>query len=329
MDIHSINRHITGSKKDASKKFEEDVLNGLLSSPKKLYPKYFYDEEGTALFRKIMDTPEYYLTGCELDIFKNKTAELAKCITPDVAPFDLIELGAGDGFKSKHLLHYLSRANAEFTYMPIDISNSILGFLRNSLQTELPRLQVQGFEGEYMEMLTEACASSNRRKVILFLGANIGNMEVDESINFCRQLRTLLSPGDLVLIGFDLKKNPKTVLSAYNDKSGVTSMFNLNLLKRINRELLANFVLDQYEHYPMYDPVSGSCRSFLVSLRSQHVNIGKQTIQFEKDEVIAMEISQKYNLNEIRSLAKNTGFETVGMVMDSQEWFVDAIWKIK
>lgn len=316
------------SENDVLRKFEMEVLDGLKSIPKKLQPKYFYDETGTALFRRIMELPEYYLTDCELDIFKNKTGELAKLITQDKSPFDLIELGAGDGFKSKYLLDYLYHGSADFTYMPVDISKSILSYLCHSLDSKFSDLEVKCFEGEYLEMLSRACSSSDRRKVVLFLGANIGNMEKGEAEEFCSQLRDLLSPGDIMLIGFDLKNNPKKVLAAYNDTSGVTSKFNLNLLQRINRELLANFVVDQFEHYPMYDPVSGSCRSFLVSLRDQQVNIGEETIYFDKNEFIQMEISQKYNTMEIQRLAESTGFKTLGMVMDSNQWFVDAIWKI-
>ena len=327
MDRHLLSTVVTASKKDSAAKFKKDVLNGLQSNPKKLHPKYFYDEVGTELFRKIMKLPEYYLTDCELDIFQNKAAELSRLINQNKDGFDLIELGAGDGFKSKYLLDYLFRGNADFTYMPIDISNSVLTYLSNSLHSELPGMKVQPFEGEYMEMLAEACYTSDRRKVVLFLGANIGNMEMEEAMEFCSELQVLLSPGDLLLIGFDLKKNPEQVLSAYNDKSGITSKFNLNLLERINRELEADFKLDQFEHYPTYDPISGSCRSFLVSLKDQQVAIGEKKVNFYKNEIIQMEISQKYDASGICNLAVNTGFETLGMIMDSKQWFVDAIWK--
>lgn len=327
MERQLLNTIATASEKDSAANFKKDVLNGLQSSPKKLQPKYFYDEAGTELFRKIMKLPEYYLTGCELDIFQNKTAELAKLINQNSDGFDLIELGAGDGFKSKYLLDYLCHCHSEFTYMPIDISKSALTYLSNSLHSELPAMEVQTFEGEYMEMLAEACYASDRRKVVLFLGANIGNMEMEEAMAFCSELQVLLSPGDLMLIGFDLKKNPEKILSAYNDKSGITSKFNLNLLERINRELDANFVVDQFEHYPTYDPISGSCRSFLVSLKDQQVTIGEKNLNFYKNEVIQMEISQKYDANGICNLAENTGFETLGMITDSKQWFVDAIWK--
>jgi len=329
LDVNGTRTVESGVGRETFARFKKDVLKGLFSTPKKLHPKYFYDEKGSALFREIMGLPEYYLTGCELDIFKNKTDELGRMVSMGGTPFDLIELGAGDGFKSTYLLRHLYHEKTTFSYMPIDISGAILDVLGSSLQSEFPGLGVQGYEGEYMEMLAEACSRSNNRKVVLFLGANIGNMEPDECKDFCTQLQSLLSPGDMVLIGFDLKKDPKQVLKAYNDASGVTSKFNLNLLERINRELMADFDLDQFEHYPSYDPISGACKSFLVSLRKQEVRIDGHTIGFDKNEVICTEISQKYDLTEIQNLAEQTGFHPYGMIYDSKKWFVDAVWKIK
>lgn len=329
LDVNGTSTVVSRLGRETFVRFKDDVLKGLFSVPKQLHPKYFYDERGSALFREIMVQPEYYLTGCELDIFKNKTDELSKMVSMDGTPFDLIELGAGDGFKSTHLLRHLYHEKKTFSYMPIDISGAILDVLGNSLQSEFPGLDVQRFEGEYMEMLAEACSRSNNRKVVLFLGANIGNMEPDECQDFCGQLESLLSPGDMVLIGFDLKKAPKQVLKAYDDASGVTSKFNLNLLERINRELMADFDVEQFEHYPMYDPISGACRSFLVSTLEQEVHIDGHTIRFAKNEVICTEISQKYDLMEIQNLADQAGFDTIGMIHDSKKWFVDAVWKIK
>src|SRR5690606_4608597 len=225
-EMQGNNTLIKETNRDPLKKFGADVLKGLLSTPKRLDSKYFYDLEGTALFRELMELPEYYLTDCELDIFKNRTHALAHFVTAGNTPFDLIELGVGDGFKSKYLLQHLSLINVGFRYMPIDISGSVLGFLRDSLKLELPHLEVKGFMGEYFEMLPRACAGSDRRKVVLFLGSNIGNMERDDCLDFCRNLRGHLCPGDMALIGFDLKKNPKTILGAYNDGQGVTARFN-------------------------------------------------------------------------------------------------------
>jgi len=161
---------------------------------------------------------------------------------------------------------------------------------------------------------------------VLFLGSNIGNMQVNESEDFCRELRNHLSAGDMMLIGFDLKKNPKTVLAAYNDKGGITKRFNLNLLERINRELNADFDTSKFEHYPTYDPESGTCKSYLISVCNQEIKIGPETIRFLKDEYIFMEISQKFTVSQTDQMASNTGFKSIHHFFDSKKWFIDVIW---
>jgi L-histidine N-alpha-methyltransferase len=241
-------------------------------------------------------------------------------------PFDLIELGAGDATKSTFLLKYLLEQKADFTYLPIDISSNVISYLNVTLPVTLPGLKIQGLNGDYFDMLKKAAAQSNRRKVVLFLGSNIGNMPPNNAEAFCRELRNHLSPGDKVLMGIDLKKNPSTVLAAYNDKDGITKRFNLNLLERINRELGGNFNLSQFEHYPMYDPESGACRSYLVSQTDQQVKIGNESIHFLKDEYIYMEISQKYTIMQTNQMASNSGFNALHIFTDSKKWFIDAIW---
>lgn len=309
-------------------KFREDVLEGLYSTPKRLPSKYFYDKTGDRLFQQIMACPEYYLTNCELEIFQNKTVELAQIITSVTGAFDLIELGAGDATKSQYLLKYLSDQQVTFTYMPIDISGNILSVLETRLKAEIKDLDITCLEGEYFEMLSVAAELSARRKVVMFLGANIGNMPPREAAVFCRQLRAHLEPGDLVLMGFDLKKHPLFIWQAYNDTAGITSRFNLNLLHRINRELEGNFELEQFEHYQTYDPGNGACKSYLVSLRDQTVTIGNSQVLFARDETIFMEISQKYTLEEVDKLAGASGFTPVYSCSDAKRWFTDAFWKV-
>jgi L-histidine N-alpha-methyltransferase len=307
--------------------FYQDVLSGLTVSPKKLQSKYFYDAAGDKLFQEIMNSPEYYLTNCELEIFSEQTATLAQTLTNRFAAFDLIELGAGDATKSTFLLQYLLETKVDFTYLPIDISSNVIRQLEQNLPQQLPGLQMRGLNGDYFDMLKEASQLSSRPKVVLFMGSNIGNMPVKEAQAFCQALRHQLSPNDLLIIGFDLKKNPKTVLAAYNDAAGVTKNFNLNLLKRINRELEANFNVDQFDHYPTYDPENGACKSYLVSLTKQQVKLGEHLIAFEENELIDMEVSQKYNLQETDALAKQANFEPVAHFFDRKKWFVDAIWQ--
>lgn len=309
-------------------KFRSDVLNGLKSDPKKLSSKYFYDKTGDRLFQEIMAMPEYYLTKCELDIFKNKTESLTSLLNADNEPFDLIELGAGDALKSTYLLEYLIDQGKDFTYMPIDISGNILSVLNEKLNSQIPNLEIVSLEGDYFEMLDKAASMSSRKKVVLFLGSNIGNMNQDEAESFCVELKRNLNSGDIVLIGFDLKKNPHIILNAYNDQAGITATFNLNLLSRINRELKADFKIENFQHYQTYDPVSGACRSYLVSLKDQNITIGNEIISFKENELIDMEVSRKFSEPEINRLAEKSGFKFLGDVKDSKNWFVDSVWKV-
>jgi L-histidine Nalpha-methyltransferase len=309
--------------------FWKEVTAGLSKKQKELPSKYFYDAQGDLLFQEIMACEDYYLTRCEEDIFRNKTSLLSKPITEPGTPFDLIELGAGDGSKTYLLLKKLMEEGADFTFIPIDISANILSVLEKNLHQTLPNLTISPKEGDYFEALREVVSDSDKRKVVLFLGSNIGNMNPDESLEFCRHLSGELSPGDLVIMGFDLKKNPSTILRAYTDSEGITSRFNLNLLSRINRELGGNFNIEQFEHYQCYDPMSGACRSFLISLTNQLVNIGEEQFFFRKNEPIYMEVSQKFSLEEIDELAKKSGFDSIANCLDSKKWFADAIWVVK
>lgn len=311
----------------AGNRFLDDVTTGLSSKPKRLQSKYFYDDEGDRLFQEIMNSPEYYLTDCEMEIFTQQTARLAVTILEGGQPFDLIELGAGDATKSIHLLKNLLQQQADFAYLPIDISGHVISSLNATLPLSLPGLKIKGLNGEYFDMLNKAASLSDRRKVVLFMGANIGNMPVTDAAAFCKELRKHLQAGDMAIIGFDLKKNPETILAAYNDSQGITRKFNLNLLTRINRELGADFDIKQFDHYATYDPETGSCKSYLVSLNKQQVHLpGAEVISFEKDEYIFMEISQKYTLEQAAVFAQEAGFQVTGNFFDSKQWFVDTVW---
>jgi L-histidine Nalpha-methyltransferase len=311
---------------DDKEQFRSDVIKGLLSNPKRLSSKYFYDKKGDELFQRIMDCPEYYLTRCELDIFQNQTAEIASIISSvGNLPFDLIELGVGDGTKTRFLLSELLQTQISFNYLPIDISGNILTELKQNFSS-LQGLNITTLQGEYLDMLREATRISNNRRVVLFLGSNIGNMDINAARQFCQDVRSLLEPGDLFLIGFDLKKNPQTVLDAYNDKSGYTRDFNLNLLHRINTELAADFDIDLFNHYPTYDPHTGACKSYLVSSRNQTVRIDNSEIHFKEGEWVYTEISQKYSSADIKELALNSGFSVLKNLTDKKHWFVDSIW---
>jgi L-histidine N-alpha-methyltransferase len=310
--------------------FGTEILEGLRAMPKYLPSKYFYDKAGDRIFQEIMNCSEYYLFSCELEIFRKRTAEMVAAIMQPGSPFDLIELGPGDCKKSAYLLRHLVGSGARFTYIPIDISSNVINHLETQLPAKITGLSIRGLNGEYLPMIKQATKASGRRKVVLFLGSNLGNMSPAEARLFCRKLRCHLMPGDLALIGLDLKKCPDIILAAYNDKTGITKRFNLNLLERINRELNADFDTRQFQHFPVYDHPSGACKSYLISLADQQVTLwcngDKKRIGFVRNEEIFMEISQKYRIDQVDHLAAGAFFKPVERFCDDRGWFLDALW---
>lgn len=309
--------------------FHKDVVQGLSAPSKHLFPKYFYDAKGDYLFQQIMDCPEYYLTRAEREILSTQSQKIAQQCADLHPHFDLVELGAGDASKTTYLLDAALQLKCCQRYFPIDISESMIEHLNWALPPKFPGLHVKGLAGEYFPMLEHLKSKRAQPKLVLFLGASIGNMLPDEALAFCQSLRTFLNPGDLLLIGFDLKKNPQIILDAYNDRGGLTRDFNHNLLHRINRELGANFNTSYFKHYPVYDPGTGSCKSYLISTRSQSVVLSDGTeFSFDKDEAIYMEVSQKYSKNEIDQLGLSAGYEAIQSYFDQQRWFVDVLWRV-
>jgi len=324
--MNEISEPISLSEK-ALKAFRDDVLSGLKKEPKQLQSKYLYDAEGDELFRQIMRAPEYYLTDCEMEIFKDQCAEMAAPLKGFKEGFDLIELGAGDAAKSYYLLECLMSQGFDFTYYPIDISGNIINLLTEQLPARLPGIKIQGIQGDYFEALKKAVAISSRPKLVMFLGGNIGNMPPKEALGFCIELRQNLSSGDMILMGFDLKKDPWVIFNAYNDQGGITEKFNLNLLSRINRELGANFDISLFHHYENYDPETGACKSYLISKAEQAVTISDDTIYFREHEYIFTETSHKYAPEQLDTFASGSGFESLLKLKDSKCWFTDVIWR--
>jgi L-histidine N-alpha-methyltransferase len=310
--------------------FAAEVLEGLTATPKHLSSKYFYDDEGSRLFQEIMKLPEYYLTGCELEIFEQQAADIYSAFANGDSAFDLIELGAGDGTKTAILVsHFLGR-NADITYSPIDISSEALDALSAKFTTEFPALRMEPLQGDYFHILKSLKNGGGRRKVLLFLGSNIGNFTREQSVSFFRDLHDVMNPNDLLFIGFDLLKDPHVIVRAYDDSQGVTARFNLNLLKRINRELGADFDLDKWSHYAIYRPVECAARSFLISREKQKVRINalNRCFEFEQWEAVFMEISQKYSLAMIEGLAGASGFEVKENFFDRRNYYCDSLWQL-
>ncbi len=311
--------------------FLSDVIAGLTASPKYLSSKYFYDDEGSRIFQRIMEMPEYYLTDCEMEIFKTQKQEVLKSFAYSGEPFHLIELGAGDGIKTAVLLEYFVSQGVLFEYLPVDISGEAVKHLTQMMKRRIPELTIHGKVGDYFEMMDLLNRYDHHQKILMFLGSNIGNFNAEEADSLLKKLYNVMQAGDLLFTGFDLQKDAEIILQAYNDPHGYTADFNLNLLRRINRELGADFDTENFKHHELYNPENGRAESFLISKVKQQVFFPEidQTFTFEKGEQIYMEMSQKYSLQMIESMAENTGFEVVRNFIDSRQYYVNSLWKPK
>lgn len=310
-----------------NEEFIKDVDEGLSSEPKSLPSKYFYDKKGDELFVQIMHMPEYYLTRAEHEIFKNQTKNIIEALQLNTDTyFELIELGAGDGSKTKELLQLLDKDNYKFDYFPIDISQNALDKLERTINKELPNVSVKKKQGDYFQVL-ESLKDSHHHKVILFLGSNMGNMSDEIASLFIYKLGANLGFNDKLFLGVDLIKSKIIILPAYNDSKGITRDFNLNLLNRINIELEANFNIDKFTHQPEYIEKEGVAKSHIVSSIEQKVYIKKidKTYNFAKGEKILTEISRKYNDEIINKIISDTDFRITGKLNDSKKYFSDYV----
>ncbi|MBB6682612.1 L-histidine N(alpha)-methyltransferase [Aequorivita sp. 609] len=307
--------------------FKTEVKEGLSSFPKYLSSKYFYDKKGDKLFQDIMAMPEYYLTGCEFEILATHTKTIGELFRDRENGLDLIELGAGDGKKTKLLLKYMTDNNFNFVYKPIDISENAVELLTNNLAQEMPSLTVDAEIGEYFEVLERLKGFNKRKKVIVVLGSNIGNLLHPKAIDFLTKLKDTMLAEDLLFMGFDQKKNPQTVLDAYNDHTGITAAFNKNILTRINRELNANFEVDKFTHWESYNPESGTAKSFLIATEAMDVRIKNLDldISFEQWETIHTEISQKYDDKTVAWLAEQAGLTIETSFTDKKGYYKDYV----
>lgn len=307
--------------------FEKDVLAGLKAEHKYLSSKYFYDDNGSRIFQEIMNMPDYYLTNAEFEILSMQSKQIIEALQFST-PFNIVELGAGDGLKTFKLLEYLVSQNIEFNYVPIDISQEAIDLLSKRLKERLPNLKIKPQVGDYFEIL-KVNKESNYPSLLLFLGGNIGNYTEDKAKHLLQLFNDSMKQGDKLLIGFDLKKNPIIIQNAYYDKHGITKRFNLNLLIRINRELEADFKMDDFDFYCHYNPDSGEVKSYIVSLRQQKVELKaiSETINFGYNELIWTELSKKYSLDQIKVLATSSGFKVNQNFLDCKHYFTDSLWE--
>ncbi|GAA4297014.1 L-histidine N(alpha)-methyltransferase [Nibribacter koreensis] len=306
----------------------QDVAQGLADYPKHLSSRFFYDAKGSQLFQQIMKLPEYYLTKLEFQILKQQRKEILYAFGTQ-EPFQLVDLGAGDAYKTKLLLQELVSQKADVTFVPLDISPEQLKELLEDLALRFADLQVTALAAEYFPGLEWLQENHTERKLILFLGSNLGNFNQDDAKEFLCRIRKNLQSKDRFLLGIDLKKDPEKIRQAYDDAAGVTAAFNLNLLHRINKELQANFDVDQFQHFAEYDPVEGTMRSYLISKQAQEVYVGAldQTFSFEAWETIHTENSYKYSLRQLKEMALGCGLGIDDIFTDASHGFANVLLK--
>lgn len=295
--------------------FLEDVLSGLGAYPKALSPKYFYDARGSQLFEAICELPEYYPTRTELALTGDCAGEIAAAVG---AGSLLIEFGSGAGIKTGLLLRALRPA----AYVPVDISMDALKDSASRLASEFPELPVIAVCADYMQPLDlplEGIAAAPR--LIYFPGSTIGNLTPAEALVFLQRARALAGSGGAMLVGVDLKKDPQRLHEAYNDAQGVTAEFNLNLLRRINRELAADFDLDRFRHIAFYNAVAGRIEMHLESVCAQTVTVSGRSFAFAAGERLHTENSCKYSVAEFRRLAQSAGYRAEAVWVDAEELF--------
>jgi L-histidine Nalpha-methyltransferase len=309
--------------------FALDVLEGLMLPQKQLKPVYFYDEHGSRLFEQICLQPEYYPTRTELGILKTESCNIIDLACKDSEHVNIIELGSGSSFKTRILFRALvaSRDNMSISYFPIDVSSSALVESANTISGDFPSMHVEEIVGDYDTGLHTALKlidiQRSQKKIILFLGSSIGNMNHNESTAFLQSLADCMNCEDLILIGFDLNKDRFILERAYNDKAGVTAQFNLNLLGRINKELGGKFDLDSFSHKAFYNANEHRIEMHLVSQKDQRVRIEalNEHFFFSRGETIHTENSYKYSRKRIESIAIECGLRVKKHFTDPKSWY--------
>jgi L-histidine N-alpha-methyltransferase len=310
---------------NATYEFANEVRAGLTRAGQKELPsKYFYDDVGSALFEVISHLPEYGLTRADERLLRRHSDEMVDRIAGPVA---VAELGSGSGKKTRWLLEAFCRRQRT-SYYPVEISPSALAMCEREL-SNIDAISIVGFEREYLDGLLEVAAhrQNGQRLLVLFLGSTIGNFDRPAGVKFLAEVRRILEPGDSLLLGTDLEKPVAQLLRAYDDQLGVTAAFNLNLLARINRELDADFDLNQFEHLAKINSESRSVEMHLRSTRRQTVNIpgAEIVVELQAGETIWTESSHKYSTEEVFWMARDAGFQCGAQWIDDEWPFAESL----
>jgi len=303
--------------------FARDVIAGLTARPKRLPPKYFYDEVGAQLFEQITALPEYYPTRCELELLRERAPDLARFFPSGSA---LIEFGSGSSKKVRILLEAAPTIAA---YVPVDISSEMLVQEAEDLRRDYPQLAVLPVEADFTRPFSLPAAVAAMAHVGFFPGSTIGNFEPHEACSFLRHAGRMLGRGATLIIGIDLVKDSRILNAAYNDKAGVTARFNLNLLARINRELDGDFDLASFSHHAFYNADRRRIEMHLASKKRQKVRVAGRVFEFRAGETIHTENSYKYSVESLNALAGGVGWMPIKAWTDAKKYFVIAAFKLQ
>lgn len=301
-----------------------DVRRGLSERPKRLPPKYFYDDRGSQLFDAICDLPEYYLTRTEHALLRR----VAGPVVAAVAPSHLIELGSGASRKTRLLLDALVRNQTRPVYVPIDVSGGMLRQSAVALRAAYPRLRVHGIEADFERGLPEL--PEGRRRLVAYLGSSIGNFEPPNDHRLLRRIAERLRPGDALLLGVDLVKARATLEAAYDDAAGVTAEFNRNILRVINRELNADFQPERFEHIAFFNAAKAQVEMHLRAREAHVVSIAAlgMTVEFARGETIHTECSRKFTPGTVEALLAQAGFDLLRWDASADAGFALALGRV-
>lgn len=302
------------------------VREGLGAQPKSLATQFLYDQAGSELFERITELPEYYPTRTERGILEQRADEI---VAAAGSGFTMIEFGSGSSSKTRLLIEAALRQQPELRYMPIDISFDFLKASSRTLLEEYDRLSITAIGGEYFDAADNLPEAEGPR-LVLFLGSNIGNLTREAAIDFLHRISARLRPEDRLLVGIDLVKDPAILEAAYNDAAGVTAEFNLNILRRINREQDGHFDLSRFSHHAPYDAAEERIEMRLYSIGDQVVEVDGvgESYAFADGEYIHTEWSQKYTPHSFGALCAPTGLHVEHLWTDEKEWFGLAMLKV-
>lgn len=299
--------------------FAKDVASGLGSDDKHLPPKWLYDAEGSKLFEKITQLPEYYLTQAERSIFESHGLDIVDgCPTP----LRLVELGAGSAEKTRLLIDAILHQQERATYAPVDISRKALEMAEERFAQD-EGVIVEPVQGTFIEGLETMDPQGEQARLIALIGSSIGNMPMPDQRDLLSSIRTTMRPQDRLLLGTDLAKDASILLPAYDDEQGVTDAFTLNILRRINRELGGTFDLDAFRHDASFEEAKSAVVIHIESLQDQTVTIHDlgMTVRFRQGERIHIEDSYKYTPAMLADLFDAAHLERLETFHDDEGWF--------